>query len=299
MRMNRREWCLSAIAAGVTAPAALQMVLTPASAAESNGVGTGKSFHGPTGLQLYSLRDIFGKDVERGFETAKSFGFKEVELAGFYDLDPKAMKAKLDQYGFTARSIHWDVNALANDPQPVIEAAKTIGLEYIGCAWAPHQGDFDEKQCLATADLFNKAGENLAKAGITFFYHNHGFEFQPYKDGTLFDLLMQKTEPELVSYEMDVFWTVHPGQDPIALLKKYANRWKLFHLKDLKKGIQTGKLTGGEDVRNDVALGTGQIDLRNILKVTQEIGVKYYYIEDESPTVVDQIPVSLKFLESL
>jgi sugar phosphate isomerase/epimerase len=98
---------------------------------------------------------------------------------------------------------------------------------------------------------------------------------------------------------MDVFWTVHSGQDPVKLLKKYPNRWALLHVKDMKKGTATGKLTGSEDVRNDVALGTGQIDIASVLKTAQELGIKHYIIEDESPTVTDQIPQSLRYLESL
>ena len=81
----------------------------------------------------------------------------------------------------------------------------------------------------------------------------------------MFDLLAQITDPKVVKFEMDVFWVVHPGQDPVKLLRKYAGRWELFHLKDLKKGVKTGKLTGAEDVNNDVALGTGQIDLAAVL----------------------------------
>jgi sugar phosphate isomerase/epimerase len=98
---------------------------------------------------------------------------------------------------------------------------------------------------------------------------------------------------------MDVFWTVHPGQDPVKLLKKYPNRWALMHVKDMKKGTATGKLTGSEDVRNDVVVGSGQIDVAAALKAAQEIGVIHYFIEDESPSVVEQIPQSLRYLESL
>ena len=295
-RMNRRDWCLGTMATGMAVAAGRSVFANEES---DHGVGTGKGFKGPVGLQLYSLRDTFAKDVEKGFEIAMGYGFKEVELANFYGMEPDAFRKKLDECGFTARSIHWDVNDILNDPKKVIDTAQTIGLEFIGCAWAPHSDPFDEKQCLETADRFNRAGEALAKGGIQFFYHNHGFEFQPYGDGTLFDLLVAKTDPALVAFEMDVFWTVHPGQDPVSLLKKYPDRWQLFHLKDLAKGVETGKLTGSEDVRNDVALGTGQIDLKNVLRTAQEIGVKYYYIEDESPSVIEQIPRSLKFLESL
>ena len=161
------------------------------------------------------------------------------------------------------------------------------------------RGRFDEAACRRAAAVFNNAGKVAAAQGIKFYYHNHGYEFVPNGDGTLFDLLVKETKPELVTFEMDVFWTVHPGRDPVALLRRYPNRWDLFHIKDLKKGVATGKLTGSEDVNNDVALGTGQIDLPKILRTAQELGVKHYFIEDESPIATQQIPQSLRFLESL
>ena len=170
---------------------------------------------------------------------------------------------------------------------------------YAGCAWIGHRKPFDEKQCREAAAVFNAAGKALAKAGLKFYYHNHGYEFYPHGDGTLFDLLVTETDPRYVYFQMDVLWTVLPGQDQVKLLKKYPDRWLLFHLKDLKKGVPTGSLAGGTDLTNDVALGTGQVDWKSLLKTAQEIGVKYYFIEDESPTVVEQIPVSLKFLEQI
>jgi sugar phosphate isomerase/epimerase len=85
----------------------------------------------------------------------------------------------------------------------------------------------------------------------------------------------------------------------VKLLKKYPNRWSLVHVKDMRKGTATGKLTGSEDVRKDVAVGSGQIDVAAVLKTAQELGVKHYFIEDEAPTVLDQIPQSLRYLESL
>jgi sugar phosphate isomerase/epimerase len=114
----------------------------------------------------------------------------------------------------------------------------------------------------------------------------------------LFDLLVTQTNPKTVSFEMDLLWTVHPGQDPVQLLNRYGSRWQLMHLKDLKKGVR-GDLSGGTDVRNDVILGTGQMDFPAILKAAKRAGVKYYFIEDESPSAVGQIPQSLRFLEQV
>ena len=118
---------------------------------------------------------------------------------------------------------------------------------------------------------------------MKFFYHVHGYEFQPYKDGILVDLLITGTNPKIVSYEMDIFWIVFPGQDPVKLFEKYGKRWELVHLKDMKKGTKTGLLTGGTDVKNDAALGAGLMDLPAILSAAKKAGVQWYFIEDESP----------------
>jgi len=265
----------------------------------AQGVGTSADFHGPVGLQLYSLRDIFQDNVALGLQFARNFGFVEVELAGTYGLKPAEFRERLGWYALRPVAGHWSYELWESNPDTVVKEAKELGLAYAGCAWIPHEGRFDESACRRAAAVFNRAGKAATEQGIRFFYHNHGYEFVPHGDGTLFDLLMEETKPDLVAYEMDVFWTVHPGQDPVELLRRYPDRWELFHIKDLKKGVATGKLTGSEDVRNDVTLGTGQIDLRRILQVAQKIGVKHYFIEDESPTAIEQAPQSLRFLERL
>ena len=265
----------------------------------SAAVGSGPSFKGPIGLQLYSLREQFKKDVPGTLDEVKGFGIKYVELAGTYGVAPDKFKADLKERGLEAVSGHFGFEKYRDDLDSVVKEAKALGLKYSGCAWIPHQGDFDEKTCRQAVEVFNKAGEALAKEGIKFFYHTHGYEFQKFADGTLFDLLLKETNPKYVHYEMDIFWIVHPGQDPAALLQKYPDRWQLMHLKDMRKGTPTGLLTGSSPVTNDVALGTGQIDLPAVLKAAKKVGVKYYFIEDESPSSEKQIPVSLKYLEQV
>lgn len=261
-------------------------------------VGVGPSFKGPVGLQLYSLRADFAKDLPATLEKVKSFGIKSVETASTYNLSPAQFKEMLITKGLQPVSGHFPFERYRDEIDGVAKDAKALGLKYAGCAWIPHKDPFTEKDCRDAAAVFNKAGETLAKHGIKFFYHTHGYEFQPYKDGTLFDLLMAETKPEAVRFEMDVFWIVHPGQDPAKLLGKYGKRFELMHLKDMKQGTK-GDLTGHSDVKNDVALGTGMMDWPTILKAARDAGVKYYFLEDESPTSVQQIPVSLKFLEQV
>jgi sugar phosphate isomerase/epimerase len=259
-----------------------------------------QSFSGITGLQLYSLRSQFKlRGVPWTLDRVKSFGITEVELAGTYDMKPEQFKTELEQRGLKAVSGHFPYGRYKTDLDVVVAEAKTLGLKYAGCAWIDHKGSFDVAECQDAIATFNKAGEALAAAGITFFYHCHGYEFEKQGDGTLMDMLISSTKPEYVSYEMDVLWVVFPGQDPAALLEKYPDRWKLMHLKDLKKGVATGSLSGGTDVKNDVALGTGQMNWPAIFAAAQKIGVKHYFIEDESPTSEEQIPSSLTFLKNL
>jgi sugar phosphate isomerase/epimerase/acetyl esterase/lipase len=260
--------------------------------------GTGASFKGPIGLELYSLREQFAKDVPTTLDRVRDLGFQYVEVAGTYKLTPEEFKQQLDAKGLKPISGLFDYARFRDDIEGVAREAKTLGLQYVGCAWIAHKtGAFNEADMRGAIAVFNRAGAALAKHGLKFFYHTHGYEFQPYNDGTLFDLMMKETRPEFVRFEMDVFWIVHPGQDPVKLLEKYGNRFELMHVKDMRKGTPTGLLTGKSDVTNDVAIGTGIMKWNDILKAAQKAGVKWYFLEDESPVSIEQIPVSMRFLE--
>ena len=283
----------------MTLVASASLILSAAGADKAKEVGLGASFRGPVGLQLYSLRAEFAKDVPGTLQKVQDYGFKYVELAGTYNLQPEPYKAALSAHGLVPVAGHFSYDLYRDKLADVVKEAQALGLQYSGVAWIPHKGKFTEQDAHDAAAVFNKAGEALAKVGIKFYYHNHGYEFEPYKDGTLFDILVQETKPELVAFEMDVLWVHFPGQNPAKLLQKYGSRWALMHLKDLKIGVQTGSLSGGTDVKNDVTLGSGQIDLKATLKAARQAGVKYYFIEDESPTAAAQIPDSLSFLERI
>jgi sugar phosphate isomerase/epimerase len=261
-------------------------------------VGTGESFKGPLGLQLYSLRKAFSQDVPGTLAQVKNFGFEYVETAGTYGMPPETFSAMLKSNGLHAVSAHFPYDRFKNDPEGVAREAKALGVEYAGTAWISHQPPFNEAAARDAIQVFNRAGEVLAKQGIKFFYHTHGYEFHPYKDGTLFDLLMAETNPEFVRYEMDVFWIVHPGQDPVKLLDKYGKRFELMHVKDMKKGTERN-LTGKSDVNNDVAIGTGEMDWPAILAASKRAGVKWYFIEDEADEVARHIPHSLHYLKNV
>jgi sugar phosphate isomerase/epimerase len=272
---------------------------TTLSASAAHAVGTGKDFKGPVGLQLYSLRADAAKNVDMALDEAHDFGFKYVELAGTYNMTPQQLRAALEKRGLKAVSAHYPYSKYKDDPESVAKEAKELGLKYAGCAWADHTGAYTLDQAKQTVEVFNNAGKVLAKHGIRFFYHCHGFEFAPNGNETFMDYLIQNTDPKYVAFEMDIFWVFHPGQDPAKWLEKYCGRWELMHVKDMRQGTERGKFTGGTDVKNDVAIGAGMINIAETLKEAKKCGVKYYFIEDESPSVKEQIPVSLKNLSEI
>ena len=258
----------------------------------------GPDFKGPIGLQLYSLRDQFKKDLGATLDQVRAFGITNVELAGTYGLAPEKFKEQLDARKLKPISAHFSYEQFRDQIEDVVRQAQLFGLEYAGCAWIPHEGPFDEKTTREAATVFNRAGEALAKHGLKFFYHAHGYEFLPYRDGTLFDLLMAETRRENVRIEMDVYWVVHAEQDPVKLLEKYGGRFELMHVKDMKRGTPHG-FTGQSDVTNNVVVGEGIIDWPGVFRAAEKAGVKWYFIEDESPSSVVQIPRSLRYLEKL
>jgi sugar phosphate isomerase/epimerase len=252
-----------------------------------------------TGLQLYSLRNQFGQDTVGTMDKVKAFGITYVELAGTYHLSTGQFKVQLDAHGLKAVSAHYGYDQFRTNLDWIISDAKILGLKYVGCAWIPHGEPFDEKTGREAIAVFNHAGEVLARHGLKFFYHTHGYEFQPYQDGTLFDLMMTGTNPKYVSFQMDIFWIAHAGQDPVKLLEKYGKRWQLMHLKGMKESTPTGLLTGHSDVNNDVPAGQGKIPFPPLLRAAQKAGVQWYFIEDESSQSEQQIPLSLHYLETL
>src|SRR5260370_11220788 len=174
--------------------------------APSTRAGIGPSFKGPIGLQLYSLRADFAKDVPGTLPKVRRFGIENVELAGTYNLTPEKFKALLDANHLKPVSGHFPYERYRDDVEGVARDAKALGLQYAGCAWIEHNGDFDEKTCREAIAVFNRAGEALAKHGLNFFYHTHGYEFQPHGQGTLFALLVPGTKPKLVRYGLDAVW---------------------------------------------------------------------------------------------
>jgi len=253
---------------------------------------------GPLGLQLESFKIMLGVDVPTGLDLVRSEGFTIVETAGTYKLTPQQFRAQLDAHGLKAVSSHFSYQALQSDLPKVIADAKALGSTNVVVPNLPHEGIFNEEVARRTASDFNAWARVLKASGIRFLYHPHGGEFQPLPGGgNGFDVLMRETDPNLVFYEMDVFWIVYAGQDPVSLLARYPGRWKMFHLKDVRKGARTGVFTGHAPISDFVAIGTGQVNWPAVLAEGREDGIEYSIIEDESSDPGKNIPPSVHYLE--
>jgi len=287
---SRRDFLKLASASAIAAPFAGRLTAQPKPALPVPGV---------LGLELYSVRDRLAKDVPGTLKLVSGWGFTEVEGGKFAGKTAAESRALLDQHGLRMQSTLVGYEALAKDIDTVIADAKALGVTFVGTAWIPHQRPFGRAHVDKALADFTSWGAALKKAGLQFFYHVHGYEFQPSPDGTLMDTLVKQTPAESVAFQADVFWVARGGGDPAGLLRKYPGRFRLAHLKDLEKGVATNDATGSAPDETSVVLGTGQLDFAAILRAARDSGVTHYYIEDEHPDAYSQIPRTLEYLRAL
>ncbi|MBK8501108.1 MAG: TIM barrel protein [Saprospiraceae bacterium] len=254
------------------------------------------------GIIMGTARDYLREDTEQGLIKLKNLGIKYLEGAGSRNMPRAQYKTLLDKYGFdvVAGGVNFDKLENADSIRTIIENLKFFDAEYAVCYWIPHKGDdFTFTDMQKGVEVFNRAGKQLAEAGISLLYHAHGYEFRPYPGpGTMYDYMMENLDPRYVNIEMDVFWMRNPGQDPAALLRKYPGRFPITHLKDRMIG-SVDNLNGRQDTERNVVLGTGDVNIAEVMKASKEVGVKYHFIEDESSRAGTQLPLHLAYLKSL
>jgi sugar phosphate isomerase/epimerase len=254
---------------------------------------------GRLGLELYSVRNELKKDLPGTLKMVRDWGFEDVELAGFPPMKPEEAAAALKTAGLRTVSMFVDYDRFRDDFAAVVSDARTLGVGYLICGWIPHEKMLTREDVDRAISSFNKWGADAAREKLRFGYHIHGYEFVESPDGTLMHTLFNKTDPDNVDFEMDVFWVVRGGGDPVALLQKYGNRVRLVHLKDISRETPTGVTTGSAPDEASVTLGTGKIDMAPVLRAAVNARVKWYFLEDEHPEAVKQIPKSIEYLRKL
>jgi sugar phosphate isomerase/epimerase len=250
------------------------------------------------GVVSFTFRTDFSKDVAGTLDYIKAMGITNIEFSNLFGKTAAEMRALLDERGMVCTSYGVYYDALTNKTEKVIQDAKTLGAEFVRVGMIPHKGDFTVQDADVAIKDFNRVGKILKENGIEFAYHNHGYDFTPYQQSTLYDYIIQNTDPAYVSFELDILWVHQFGQDPLAYLKKYPARFKLMHVKDLKKDVPVG-LDVKTSSENDVPLGSGQINVQAILKQARKSPIKYYYLEDENSNSKAQVPLSLTYVKNL
>ena len=235
------------------------------------------------GLQLYSLREQLPKDVHGTIVKIAQAGYKEVETYGysvkdkFWGLEPKAFKSLLTENGLTAPSGHYGMDKFildgnADELKTYIEAANAIDSKYIV---VPYLGDSLRK----TADDWKKVGARLneaaalcKKSGLKLGYHNHNFEFDKVGNTTGYEILLKETDPKLVQFEMDIYWVVRSGNDPVKLFTDHPGRFPMWHVKDMDKTDNT--------INTEV--GSGTINFKNLYASAKLAGLQHLIVEQEN-----------------
>lgn len=225
------------------------------------------------GLQLYTVRSLLERDFEGTLAAIADIGYAEVEFAGYFGRTPAQVRAILDRLGLTAPSTHVPIDQLGDAWPRTLEASRVMGHRYVTIPWiAPaERGSLDAWRRLA--DRFNEAGRAARDAGLRFAYHNHDFEFRPVEGQLPFDVLLERTDPALVAFELDLYWIVRAGRDPLAYLAEHRGRFPLFHVKD----------SAGPPEHRMVDVGAGTIDFATILTRAREAGGEHYFVEHDDP----------------
>jgi sugar phosphate isomerase/epimerase len=233
------------------------------------------------GIQLWTVKEALAKDPLAVLKHLSASGYKQIEsFEGdkgiFWGMKNTAFKKTMDDLGMKIVSAHCDNT---KDFERKAAEAGEIGMKYLICPYKGPQKSID--QFKRFADEFNACGEIAKKHGIRFAYHNHDYSFVPMDGVVPQDVMMNLTNPATVDFEMDMYWTVAAGVDPIAYMKKFPNRFKLVHVKDLVK------LPKGE--HESCVIGKGTIDYKALLPQANKQGVQYYIVEQEAYTGTNEL----------
>jgi sugar phosphate isomerase/epimerase len=254
---------------------------------------TSAKINGKAGLQLYSLREQLPADPKGVLAKVAAAGYKEVETYGyskehgFWGLSAQEFSTVLKANGLTTPSGHYGMDTLFAEGKfgeldEAIEAARITGQQYVTIPYLNANFRKTAADLKAVAAKINLAAERAKKAGIKLAYHNHDFEFANIEGTSLFEVLLKETDPSLVSLEMDLYWVVRSGQDPIKWFEKYPGRFTMVHVKDMDKAKP--------ELNTEV--GKGSIDFKKIFAKAKLAGIKHYIVEQENFSVDPYVSIT-------
>jgi sugar phosphate isomerase/epimerase len=280
VNMKRRDFVKSVSAALAAAGAGTSVACGSTSTGASS---TGKA----VGIQLYTVRNLMSEDPARTLAALAEIGYREVELAGLNGKTAREFRAMLDTAGLTAPSSHIGIADLRSKLNATLDDAAVLGNQWIVVPW------IDEAERTKTgfetiASDFNRIAGQVKQRGMGFAYHNHDFEFKQTDGLVPFDFLLERTDPSLVKYEVDLFWIRKGQRDPLEYFTRYPGRFPMVHVKDMKAD---GSM---------VNVGEGVIDFGGIFAQASQAGIQHYFVEHDNPTApLDDVRVSYNTVHKL
>ena len=240
----------------------------------------------PIGLQLYSVAADLQKDIPGTLKALRQIGYTQVETAGLYGLTAQQFSTQLKAAGLTCHSAHLQFGP--GDPSPLFAEAHALGAHYVvSSGQFPNkasQADPTLDDYAAMADRLNQLGKLAKQAGLQYAYHNHNFEFRKLTGDRIgFDVLLAKTDPALVAFELDCGWAVSAGATPAKYFAAHPGRFRMLHIKDFKPTPAPSTSLAQDKRPQGTELGRGHIDYRPILNAAIASGIKEFYIEQEPP----------------
>ena len=223
------------------------------------------------GIQIYTVRRPAAADLAATVAQIARAGYQEVELAGYYNHTPAEFRDILKQNGLTAPSGHIAIDLIETNPAKTFADAHTMGHQWITVPSLPRGSHVTADEWKKVAAQFNSAAKAAKADGFRFAFHNHNDIVRKTGDVLPVDILMAETDPALVNYQMDLYWAVSGGADPLGLLARYPGRFRMFHVKD-------GNPPYTDQTQTDV--GQGTIDFKRIFATAT--GIEHYFVESDS-----------------
>ncbi len=246
------------------------------------------------GIQLYTLRDQVADDFKGTLEKLAKIGYNSIEAAGysdrmFYGFTPKEYKNIVTNLGLNPQSTHCGINT--ENASQVIDDTLEAGMKYLVLPSIPAQKRKSADDYRRVAEEFNKIGEQCKSAGLLFAYHNHSHEFKQIDGVIPYNLLLENTDSDAVAFQLDIYWMVYGGYDPVDYFNAYPGRFKLWHIKDMDRS----------DDKGSTEIGQGTIDFEKLFRLKDKAGLLDFYVEQEAFKIppFDSVKISFDYLNKL
>lgn len=280
--MDRRTF-LGALMAG---PA---VIASPALAGRSNLLASRGSID-KVGLQLYTVRRDMQVSVERTLYEVGRIGYQEVEFAGYYNRPPRAIRQLLDRNGLKSPAAHVSIDVLRAGWYRTLNDAAEVDHKWLVVPSLPESDRNSLDAIRRTAELFNRSASDAKSYKIRVAFHNHDTEFREVEGRRIIDVLLEETDPELVDFEMDLYWITKAGADPLDYFRRYPGRFPLAHVKD----------SAGPPEHAMTEVGKGTIDFKRIFAERRLAGMRHFFVEHDNPAEpMTSVGTSFRYLDSL